>query len=267
MVWTCTVYLVLCQICHRLCDSRIPGTRVRGRPRKTWSKCMKNDISVSCLMLTRKTETCREPVCDIAWCYQPHWDRNEGYIYMKDAFKLPVFYKLSSPCKKWPKTDWTYFNSDSWENGALLMTTELQTSQCRFIIIPVGVRVFRIFPDFRIFDGIENPEIWTRHESFQFFNWFPLFFFCLQNAPKCPKWVFSFPNFSGGTPCKTFSVFFSSQSTPMSAEHIVLNFHILNKKLWKLFHDHKFQDFLLLCLHVMAWHWVDNKPFFKPMLT
>ena len=49
-------------------------------------------------------------------------------------------------------------------------------------------------------------KIFYRHESFQFFNWFPFFrsprmiFIIDKNAPKCFKWGFLFQNFPRGPP-------------------------------------------------------------------
>ena len=49
-----------------------------------------------------------------------------------------------------------------------------------------------------------------RHESFQFFNWFPFFwisyyhFIIEQSAPNCSKWVYLFNKFPGGTPARYF---------------------------------------------------------------
>ena len=64
-----------------------------------------------------------------------------------------------------------------------------------------------------------NP--YDRHESFQFFNWFP-FFFCLlrpffiieQNAPKSSKWVCLFHNFPGGTTLQDIFSFFHRNPLP-----------------------------------------------------
>ena len=56
--------------------------------------------------------------------------------------------------------------------------------------------------------------LYNRHESFQFFNWFPFFlspktiFIIDQYAPKCSKWVFLFQNFPGYPPAKYFQFFF-----------------------------------------------------------
>ena len=43
MVWTCTAYYVLYQICHKPSTSQLQ--RERGRPRKTWFECVKTDSS------------------------------------------------------------------------------------------------------------------------------------------------------------------------------------------------------------------------------
>ena len=55
-----------------------------------------------------------------------------------------------------------------------------------------------------------------RHESFQFFNWFPFFFvfwdhfYIEQNAPKCSKWVYLNHDFPGGTPLQDIFSFYPS---------------------------------------------------------
>ena len=62
----------------------IPGTRKQEWPRKTWSECVKTDVS-NCGQagVDPQDRETRRAVFDIAWCCQPHRMGQEQHINMK----------------------------------------------------------------------------------------------------------------------------------------------------------------------------------------
>ena len=63
---------------------QIFSTRKKGRPRKTWSECVRlMSMSVAYLALTHLTEMHGELVFNMAWCCQPHRVGHGQHINLK----------------------------------------------------------------------------------------------------------------------------------------------------------------------------------------